>query len=99
MQALGSLHNWLAQWISVQMPWCWNGRWEYPPIVEALSDAGLDTIGGYISQRHISAAQYISTGSIFDLAVAEERWTRLRGPFYCRNRREYGSEMRGGGVD
>ena len=76
MQALGSLHNWLEQWISGWMTWFWNGRWEYPPIVEALSDAGLDTIGGYISQRHISAAQYIATRSIFELEVGEEEWTR-----------------------
>ena len=47
-----------------------------PPIAEVISDEGLDPMGGYISQRHISAAQYISTRPIFDLAVGEERWTR-----------------------
>ena len=76
MQALGSLHNWLAQWISGWMTWCWNIHWDYPLIVEALSDAGIYPIGGYISQRHISAAHYITTRPIFDLAVAEERRTR-----------------------
>ena len=77
MQALGSLQYWLAQLISGWMPWCWNVRWEYPLIVEALPDAGIYPIGGYISQRHISAAQYINTRPIFDLAAAEERWTRF----------------------
>ena len=76
MQVLGSLCNWVAQCISGRMPWCWNILWEYPQIGEALSDAGLDPIGGYIYQRHISAAQYIATRPIFDLAVVEERWTR-----------------------
>ena len=51
-------------------------RWEYPLIVEALSDAGIYHIGGYISQRHVSAAQYITMRPISDLALAEERWMR-----------------------
>ena len=46
-----------------------------PPIVEAISDAGIYPIGGYISQRHISAAQYITTRAIFDLAVLEGKHT------------------------
>ena len=70
MQELGSLHNWVEKWIYGWMPWCHNGRWEYITIIEALSDAELDPIGGYIYQHHISAAQYIATRPIFDLAVA-----------------------------
>ena len=73
MQALGSLHNWVEQWISGWITWCRNGRWQYLPIGEALSDAGLDPIGVYIYQRHISASQYISTRPIFDLSNVEER--------------------------
>ena len=76
MQALGSLHNWVGQWIYGQMTWCWNILWEYPQIVEALSDAGLDPIWGYISQHYIIAAQYITTRPIFDLAVAEGKCKR-----------------------
>ena len=64
-----------------------------PPIGEALSDVGLDTIGGYISQRHISEAQYIATRPIFYLEVVEENQTRSRKPYFCGNKREYGSEM------
>ena len=77
MQALRSLQYWVAQWISGWMPWCWNVHGDYPLIVEALSDAGIYPIGGYISQRHISVAHYITTRPIFDLAVEEERWTRF----------------------
>ena len=75
MQALGSIQYWLSQWISGWMPWCWNLRWEYPLIFEALLDAGIYPIGGYISQRHISAAQYITTRPIYDLVVAEGKQT------------------------
>ena len=67
MQAMGILHNRLSQCISGNIPWCRNGIWEYPPIVEALSDAGIYPIGGYISTR-----------PIFDLTVTEER--RMRSP-------------------
>ena len=33
----------------------------------------MEPIGDYISQHHISVAQYFSTRKIFDFAVAEER--------------------------
>ena len=53
------------------MRWCRNVRWYYPLIIKALLDAEIYPIGGYISQRHISAAQYITTRKIFDLSVSE----------------------------
>ena len=59
MQALGSLYNWVIRKISGLMPWCQNGKWEYPPIGETLMDLGLGTIGGYITCHHNSTAQYI----------------------------------------
>ena len=52
------------------MPWFWNGLWEYPPIGEAIAEAGQEKIGEYISRRHTSVAQYITTSLIFDLVVA-----------------------------
>ena len=45
----------------------------YPPIGEEIVEAGLEPIGEYISRRHTSVAQYITTRSIFELVVAEER--------------------------
>ena len=42
------------------------------PIGEEIAEAGLEPIGEYISHRHTSVAQYITTRSIFDLVVAEE---------------------------
>ena len=75
MRLLGSLCNWVAQQITGRMPRCWNGCWWYPPIGEAIAEARLEPIGEYISRCHISVPQYITTRSIFDLVVAEERQT------------------------
>ena len=53
-----------------------------PLVGEVISDEGLGPIGEYISQHHISVAQYISTRLIFDIAAAEER--RLISPLTMR---------------
>ena len=67
---LGIFHNWVAQPIYDCMPRCQNVQWEHPPIGEALSDADLDMIGGYITRCHNSVSQYISTRPIFGIVVA-----------------------------
>ena len=33
---LGSLHNWVAWWIYVRVPWWNTGQWEYPPPLARL---------------------------------------------------------------
>ena len=73
LRALGSFHNWVGINILSRMRRCWNGHWEYSLISKALSEAVLETIGGYISFRHSSGAQYISTRPIFDIAVTKEQ--------------------------
>ena len=73
LRLLGSLHNWVVQRITGRMHWCLNGRWHYPPIGEAIAEAGLEPIGEYISRRHTSVPHYITTRSISDLVVVEER--------------------------
>ena len=78
MRFLGSLHNWVAQWTSGQMPWFRNGLWEYPPIGEALAEAGMEPIGECMSCQNTSVAQFITIRSIFDIRVTEER--RLVSP-------------------
>ena len=62
---LGILHNRVVQRISVPMARLQNGQCNYPPIGEALEDAGLGAIGVYITCRHNSVAQYIAPQSIF----------------------------------
>ena len=73
-RVMGSLHNWAARQIFDRMPQrLRNGGWYYPPIGEALADAGLETFGVYVTHRQNTMAQYIATRPIFDIAVAEER--------------------------
>ena len=68
------LHNWAAHRIYDRMPQrLRNGGWYYPPIGEALADAGLETFGVYVTHRQNTMAQYIATRPIFDIAVAEDR--------------------------
>ena len=61
MRFLVSLHNWVDQRITERLTWCRNSRWEYPPIREALLEAGMEKIGEYVSRHHTSVAQYITT--------------------------------------
>ena len=46
-----------------------------PPIVEALTEVGLETIGDYISFHHTSVSHYIAMQLIFDLLLVEDRKT------------------------
>ena len=70
LRLMGNIHNWVVQRITGRMPQCRNGRWYYPTIGERLPEAGLETVGEYISCLHTSVTQYITTRSIFDLVVA-----------------------------
>ena len=69
------------------------------PIGEALLDVGLDPIWGYISQRHISVAQYIAMRKIFDLAVAEERRTISPDAIISREQKRICFRNEGRGAD
>ena len=46
-----------------------------PPIGEDLADEGMGMIGEYTTQRNKSVSHYITTQPIFDIVVAEERWS------------------------
>ena len=59
MRALGIPNKQVEQRIYGRMPWYLNGKWEYPPIGEALTEVGLGTIGEYITCSHNIVAQYI----------------------------------------
>ena len=60
---------------------------------------GLYPIGGYISQHHISAAQYIARRPIFDIAVAEERRTGSPETVILREQEGIWFRNEGRGVD
>ena len=44
-----------------------GGIWEYPPLEEAMAEAGFERIGTYITRRQNTVAQYIATQQILDL--------------------------------
>ena len=44
-----------------------DGRWDYPPVTEALEEAGLEGIRKSITRRQNTVAQYIVTQPIMDL--------------------------------
>ena len=53
-----------------------DGRWDYPPVTEALEEAGLEGIRKSITRRQNTVAQYIATRPILDLC---KRATRRQG--------------------
>ena len=44
-----------------------KGRWEYPPLAEAMEEARFKEIRVYIMRRNNAVAQYIVTQPIMDL--------------------------------
>ena len=49
------------------------GGWEYPPIVEALREAGIKELYVYIPQRHKMVAHLIATQTIMNLCMEAKR--------------------------
>ena len=37
-----------------------DGGWEYPPLAAAISEAGFEEIGTYVTRRQNTVAQYIT---------------------------------------
>ena len=54
------------------------GRWMYPPLDEAMATLGLEKVETYVLHRHNTTAQYITTRTIMELCLAEERRTGVR---------------------
>ena len=50
-----------------------DGGWVYPPLEDAMAEAGLREVETYVSCRQNTVAQYISTGPIIDLYMAVKR--------------------------
>ena len=48
----------------------WDGVWVYPPLEDAMAEAGLQEVETYISCRHNTVEQYITTRPIMDLCLA-----------------------------
>ena len=52
-----------------------GGGWEYPPLGEAMWDAGLEEVKEYILQRKNTVIQFNATRTILDLCEEEMRQT------------------------
>ena len=68
-RALDSFQNRVARRITGEQPRRrqMNGSWEYPPLVEALREAGFKGIRKFFTRRQNTVAQYIATQLIMDL--------------------------------
>ena len=76
-RALESFQNGAARRITERKPRRrGDGSWTYPPLKEAMREAGLEGIRKAITRRQNTVAQYIATRPILDLC---ERATQRLG--------------------
>ena len=55
-----------------------GGIWEYPPLAEAMEEAGFEGIRNSVTRRRNTVAQYIATRPIMDLCKRSTRWPGAR---------------------
>jgi hypothetical protein len=65
MRVLEGFHHKVARRISGKMARLTGTGWYYPPIAEALDEAGLHPIREYIRRRQATIEQYVATRPIF----------------------------------
>ena len=53
-----------------------DGTWEYPPLEEAMAEAGMQEVNTYVARRKNNVAQLIATRPIVDLCLAVVRRAR-----------------------
>ena len=74
---LDSFQHRVARWITGMQPWRrGDGIWEYPPLVEAMGEAGFEEIRKLVTRRQNTFTQCIATQTILDLC---ERATQRPG--------------------
>ena len=56
-----------------------DGRWEYPPLGEAIIEDSMEEVEMYIMQRQNIVTKYIATWTIMGLCEEAERqtWTQV----------------------
>ena len=50
-----------------------SGSWYYPPLAEAMAEAGFEEIGKYVTRSQNTVAQYILMRPIMDLCERSYR--------------------------
>ena len=72
-------HHRVACILTGRQPWKGQDKgWVYPPLEDAMVEAGLQEVETYVSCRQNIMAQYIVTRPIMDLCLAAERISRPR---------------------
>ena len=78
-RALDSFQHRVARRITGKQPRRrMDGSWEYPPLAEALREAGFEGIRKSVTRRQNTVAQYIVTRPILDLCEKANRWPGAR---------------------
>ena len=68
---LGGFHHKLDRRLTGRQPRKGqDGGWVYPPLVDAMAEAGLQEVETYVSRRQNTMAQYIVTRPIMELHLA-----------------------------
>ena len=76
-RALDRFHHKAAQRITERQPRIrGDERWDYPPLAEAMGEAGFKGIRNSVTRSQNTIAQYIATQPVLDLC---ERYTRRPG--------------------
>ena len=55
-----------------------DGIWDYPPLAEALGEAGFEGMGKLVTRRQNTVAQYIATRPNLDLCERATWWQGAR---------------------
>jgi len=69
LQPLESFTHRIARRITNKMPRLHHGTWHYPPLEDAMVEAGFYPITEYIHRRQNHIADYIATRPVFDLCT------------------------------
>ena len=66
LTVLEGFHHKVARRLTGRVPRLVEGAWDYPPLADALGEAGLHSIGTYIHRRQTNVAIQIATRPIFN---------------------------------
>ena len=73
-RVLGKFHHRVARRLTRQKLRKVQDRgWVYPPLEDAIAEAGLQEVNTYISHHQNTVVQYIATRPIMDLFMAVKR--------------------------
>ena len=72
-RVLGGFHNMVDQRLIGRQHWIGrDGTWIYPPLEDAMAEAGLQEVETYAYFLHYTFVQFIDTRTIMDLYLAAD---------------------------